>query len=113
MRKPTVWKNPLLIRYWIEFPRELTQRDTPWLPATVGVTAYSLDDALDIIHQYLCEYLRNLFAQHPLPPVVQVTENVDIATLLDKHRRPIRSGVSIWRGIWYPDTWYWDWRIRQ
>lgn len=113
MGRPSVRKNPLLKRYWIEFPRELTQHGTLWLPAAVGVTAYSLGDALDIIHQHLNHYLRLSHEQHLPPPVVRFTEDVDISALADKHGRPLATGISVWRGIWYPYIWYWAWLAPQ
>lgn len=97
-------KNPLLRRYWIEFeppPHEELPpgviRLAPWPPAGCGVTAYTLEDALSLMNEYLG-------CVGPIPPIRAVIEDVDLSTidLLRHVRRAVI--VPIWRGIWYPLT---------
>ena len=95
-------KSPLLRRYWVEFDvpesrvslsdeTETVMRD--WRLAACGVTAFTVDDALQMIRELL-------YRDEPMPPIRKVIEDVDITTL-DRHVRP-NIGVPIWRGIWYP-----------
>lgn len=97
-------KNPLLRRYWIEFeppPREELPPGviqlTPWPPVGCGVTAYTLDDALSLIHVYLGH-------TEPLPPILKVIEDVDLSTIDVLRRLRPSVIVPIWRGVWYPLT---------
>lgn len=95
-------KNPLLRRYWVEFDvpgsreplsdeAEVDTRD--WRLCACGVTAFTVDDALQMIRELL-------YRDEAMPPIRKVIEDVDITTL-DQHVRP-NIGVPIWRGIWYP-----------
>lgn len=83
-----------LTRYWIKFD---WPRDEPWAPALgFGVTAYSRDDALSLLQR---EYFDRF--QRAVPPVAQIEENVDVATLDERHVLPDMD-PPIWRGVWYP-----------
>ena len=81
-----------LTRYWIEFDHtsSIDARMTPW----VGVTAWTLDDALYLVRSLL-------FAGRTLPPMLRTIENVDVSQLDAKH---VLHHVhpSNERGIWYP-----------
>ena len=86
-------KNPLLHRFWIEFE---PGSGIAWPPRwACGVTAYSLDDAMQLLR------LR-VFRECDVPPVRKVVEDVDITTLDRGHVRP-NMGVPIWRGVWFPN----------
>jgi hypothetical protein len=95
-------RNPWLVRYWIEFARGAGDATRPnWLPAVVGVTAYSVEDALAIVRAYA----PRLDSGQLLPDVARVVENVDLsAAEFDRYRSWI--GAPIWRGLWYPDFTY-------
>lgn len=108
MRNQSIRKNPFLTRYWIEFARPLQRHGIRWLPSAVGVTAYSLDDALEIVCQYLYEYMPMPHEGESLPPVSTITEGIDVSTIERKH---FGLGVPIWRGIWYPPIFHWDWPL--
>jgi hypothetical protein len=99
-------KNPLLRRYWIEFdvappnqpPAGAIQHDGdyPWWMERCGVTAYSLDDALELVRQQLWK------CEATLPPIRKVIEDVDVSTLEDRYVLT-HMGPPIWRGVWFPN----------
>src|SRR5438128_2878203 len=72
-------KKPLLHAYWIEFEPSPEGGQTLWLstprtslisgPRAVGVTAFTVDDALSILDE-------ELFSGGPRPPVACVVEDV-------------------------------------
>jgi hypothetical protein len=78
----------LLHRYWIELDREPPYN-------RVGVTAYTCEDALDLLRE-------NVFKDDPLPHVLSVIGEVDITTL-DQNHFVINMGVCSRRGVWYPN----------
>ncbi len=83
-----------LRRYWFEF--EATP-DTMRVPLGCGVTAPSIDDALDLVAEAYCDGCR--------PIVSRLVEDVDVGDLADElaHRiQPVVIGLPFARGIWYP-----------
>jgi hypothetical protein len=89
----------LLTRFWFEFDRSTDElrRHVDGYGAGwgCGVTAYSYEDALNLLRP-------ELFQDEPIPPILRVVENVDVSTLEAGHVRP-NMGVCIWRGIWFPN----------
>jgi hypothetical protein len=82
-----------LIRYWIEVQMPKGQMQ----PRHFGVTAYSLDDALSLLHASAAYTL-------PSPPiVVHAWPNVDVSTLDEGHVRPNMLPLNR-RGVWFPIT---------
>lgn len=79
-----------LQRYWIRFKLAPFRGPRPGC----GVTAYSYDDALDILR-------KTVFRGEEIPPIEQVVEGVDISSLDQKHVIP-NMEPPIWRGVWYP-----------
>ena len=75
-------KNPLLIRYWFYTGKA----------SGFGVTAYSLDDAKDILKAEMPEHLDTIKG---------VIEDVDVQILEARHIQT-NMGLTIFRGIWYP-----------
>lgn len=89
-----------LVSFWIEFgdwPGELATQRIPPYPQESGVTAWDLDDALDLIHRGFYE------AREPAP-VAHVDRGVSVApgwwAGADLPRPTGR------RGIWYPRPFY-------
>ncbi len=83
-----------LHRYWFEF--EAT-RDARRVPFGCGVTASTIDDALDLVAETYFNGCR--------PTVSRLVEDVDVGDLADElaHRvQPVVIGVPFARGIWYP-----------
>jgi hypothetical protein len=80
-----------LIRYWleVELPEGLLHT------RHFGVTAYSFDDALSLLHASAA------YPQHSPPVVVQAWPNVDVSTLHIGHVLPNMLPPN-WRGVWYP-----------
>lgn len=107
-------KNPLLHRDWVEFN---VAPGTAWPPPACGVTAFSVDDALELIQE-------RVYETKPLPPVTRVIEDVDVSQL-DRLWHPgigvplsfVKGDVSIatpiWRGVWFPFRGHADPRDRQ
>jgi hypothetical protein len=80
-----------LIRYWVEVQLPEGQLQ----PRHFGVTAYSLDDALSLLHASAAYTL-------PSPPVaVQAWPNIDVSTLDAGHVLP-NMGPPNRRGVWFP-----------
>ena len=77
-----------MIRFWIELSDPKLGR-----PSFVGVTAWSLDDALGIIAT------RYYAGGRPVPPR-RVVENIDVSTLPTWVRQSMAP--PNWRGVWYP-----------
>lgn len=88
-------KNTLWHRYWIEFDLEGWTGIRSPLEVCFGVTAYDTADALRLIQE-------RILHGEALPAVRSVIEDVDVSTLEPNHVR-INIGVTIWRGIWYPN----------
>ena len=81
--------EPMLIAYWIVPP-------SPNGPLGFGVTAHSLQDALQIIHAFgYGRYLPNR------PSTLRVTESVTVAEL-DQPYVVANMGPIVVRGMWYP-----------
>ncbi len=83
-----------LRRYWLEFR---STADTPRVPIGCGVTAPTIDDALDLVADTFCNGAR--------PTVTKIVEDVDVGDLADElaHRvQPVVIGLPFARGIWYP-----------
>jgi hypothetical protein len=84
--------NSKLTRYWIEFDHTSSKkaRMTPW----IGVTAWTLDDALGLVRLLL-------FDGGELPPITELIENVDVSQLDEKHVQGHIHPPNR-RGVWYP-----------
>lgn len=83
-----------LRRYWFEFDQSIA---TPHPIGTLlgcGVTAYSKDDAIELLRE-------RVFKQLPMPTLRECDEDVDLAMLDTKHVLP-NSGDPSTRGIWFP-----------
>ena len=82
-----------LRRYWFRFKGD--PRDLPpggyW---GYGVTAWTEEDALFLIRT-------RLFDDKELPPILEMTADIDIRDIEANHVRP-NIGTPSWRGIWYP-----------
>ena len=87
-----------LRRYWIEFAWPKPEGIVAGRPEPFGfgVTAFSLDDALDLLRREFFERMES-----PMPPLRGVIEDVDVSTLDDDHVRPNMHPPN-WRGVWYP-----------
>jgi hypothetical protein len=83
-----------LTRYWFEF--DLSDTDPCHVRMGCGVTAWSLEDAKELMRQ-------QVFSGGDLPSILKVIEDVDVSTLDDNHVRP-NMGVPVWRGIWFPQA---------
>lgn len=75
--------DPLLVRFWFETS----------VGRGIGVTAYSLEDALSLIASD-----KSLAEQE----IVSYVENIDVGTLDEGHILP-NMGAPNFRGIWFPD----------
>ncbi len=84
----------VLNRYWIEFDWG-NQRPMPGTNLGCGVTAFDREDALDLIE-------KAVFANKAMPPIKNVIEDVDIATLDEGHVIP-NMGAPSERGVWFPN----------
>ncbi|MGE6218446.1 hypothetical protein ACQKCH_01370 [Nubsella zeaxanthinifaciens] len=83
-----------MIRYWFEFDFENYLPVPSGTRTGCGVTAYSYEDALNIINE-------KIFNKIPTAPIKQVVENVDISILDKGHVLP-NMGLPNVRGIWFP-----------
>jgi hypothetical protein len=87
--------------YWIEFgdwPPEVSAGRIPPFPRSCGVTATTVEEALDFIH-------RGFYEDRELPPILRVTAGVDE---WQGPWPPIPSAQPDEPGIWYPKPWYPD-----
>lgn len=84
----------LLHRYWFTF----SVRPYHSLRMGCGVTAYDLDDALNVLE-------RVVFAKEGELEIEKVIEDVDISTLDKGHVIP-NMEVPLWRGGWFPKGYY-------
>ena len=80
-------KKPHLITYWITFP------DLGDLHRGFGVTAYSLDDAFNLLKDSGSDYHQQGYRS-------EVTENVSVEHI--DHHVKHNMGPKIIRGVWYP-----------
>jgi hypothetical protein len=106
-------KNPLLHRFWIESEPDVFDNRLPLLtiysdgvphkvPRAVGVTAFTLDDALFLVDD-------ELFSQLPRPPLRRILEDFEATRLPDLALQAglptwapelnIRRATTVWRGI--------------
>jgi hypothetical protein len=81
-----------LIRYWFEFEtdKSSTARGFP----RVGVTAWTLDDAISVVST-------RLFDGDPLPPTRKLVEDIDVSDLDPNHVLNQMAPPNR-RGVWYP-----------
>jgi hypothetical protein len=84
--------RPELTRYWFEFDttRSPNARHRP----LVGVTAWSVADAEDIVRE-------KVFDGGALPAVAKLIEDVDVTALDPNHVRNQMNPPNL-RGVWYP-----------
>lgn len=83
--------NKLLIAYWFEFEG--------WgIGSYAGVTAYSLDDAKNLLKKQFFEGLLKI----ETPQINKVVENVQFKDLDQNHIVP-NMGPITERGVWYPN----------
>lgn len=75
----------LLTRYWIQAPG-------PVLASSFGVTAYSVEDAFDLLAQAGVPFDQD---------EVKVIENIRFEDLDQNHIVP-NMGPMVFRGVWYP-----------
>ena len=80
----------VLTRYWVTFDGNPGYG----LGMGVGVTAWNVEDALQLVTDALSTY-------GPLPPIAKVIEDVDVSTLDARHVIP-NMDPPIWRGVWFP-----------
>ena len=108
-------KNPLLHAYWIVFEPAPDGGQTfisvtragadHHFPRAIGVTAFTLDDALSILDE-------ELFIDGSRPPLQRVVENVELDQLQELAREAgqpswlpegdARFATTLFRGIWFP-----------
>lgn len=84
----------LLKRYWFVFDLSVDDPHPPGVLAGCGVTAWSYEDALDLLR-------KRVFSNCELPKVVKVLEDVDVSTLDPGHVLPNMASPN-YRGIWFP-----------
>lgn len=78
--------DKLLKVFWIEFG--------PTLADKYGVTAYTFDDAVNILRQ-------TVFSKEEILPVLKYTEDIKVEDLDQNHVVP-NMGVITIRGVWFP-----------
>ena len=83
-----------LRRFWIKFNLRLEDAPPVGVLSGCGVTAYSLEDAYEIIG-------KQIFAGEALPGIQKEIEDVDVSTLDLRHVRP-NMGDPTKRGVWFP-----------
>jgi hypothetical protein len=89
----------ILTSYWITFdpwPPEIGRARLPIFPRECGVTAASLDEALDYVG-------RGFYEDEQLPPVASVAAGVEVAPGLWAPYAPAPGGDP---GIWHPTPFY-------
>ncbi len=77
-----------LHRFWFTFLIDKIS------PLGYGVTAYTQDDAENILRS-------TVFAGRAYPVIKSVTPDIDVTTLDPNHVRPNMETPN-WRGVWYP-----------
>lgn len=88
-----------LQRYWFKFALTISDPHPPGVLLGCGVTAFSQEDAIEIIKE-------RVFTEIPLPAIQSIQENVDIATLDPGRIRP-NMGNVLKRGVWFPIGYDW------
>ena len=86
--------NKLLTRFWFQFNGESYKDLPPGVIIGCGVTAFTKDDALNIIRE-------KVFKGENLPLIKIYKEGIDISTLNEGHVQP-NLGNVVARGIWFP-----------
>jgi hypothetical protein len=81
----------MLKQYWFKFK---TLPPSP-LNMGCGITAYSYDDALNILKE------RVFPNRDPIPEIASCVEDIDISSLDEKHVRP-NMDAPVNRGVWFP-----------
>ena len=81
-----------LTRYWIRFTPPSSGGHMRF--REVGVTAWTIDDALQLLQN-------NLFRGKDVPEIASLVEGVDVSTLDEKHVLKNMNPPNM-RGIWYP-----------
>jgi hypothetical protein len=84
----------MLKRFWFGFER--FREPTP-LNFGCGVTAFTYDDAVNLMNQ-------EVFDGQGLPEIVRAIENVNPNELDRNHVLP-NIGLILVRGIWWPQGW--------
>ncbi|MEM7401395.1 MAG: hypothetical protein AAF304_05535 [Pseudomonadota bacterium] len=83
-------KNEDLTTYWITFPNDTDMS----LPLGIGVTAYSLEDAMELIEQQGITW-------HKEASEINIKEGVTISDLDERNIVP-NIGPMQFRGVWCP-----------
>lgn len=83
----------MLHRYWIEL-NQTFEEHAPGALLGIGVTAYTEQDALNLVQKYL-------FPGERIPSVKCIREDIRIPDLDQNHVIP-NMGVVSRRGIWFP-----------
>ena len=83
--------SDVLVRFWINV--EERKGTTPSSPLGYGVTAFDRHDALALLKA-------DVFPGE-LPAIESIVEDVDIASLDERHIRP-NMETPAFRGVWYP-----------
>ncbi len=83
-----------LRRFWIKFDLQFKDAYPAGVLAGCGVTAYSLEDAYEII-------AKRVFAGEALPGIQNEIEDVEVSTLDPRLVRP-NMGDPTTRGVWFP-----------
>lgn len=81
-------------RYWITFKFEPGSAAPLGARIGVGVTAWSLEDALTLTRD-------GVFSGNEAPAVREVVHDVDVSTLDPGHVLP-NMGNPLLRGVWFP-----------
>ena len=80
--------------YWITFKRPRGDPDPLGMSLGCGVTAWSYEDALQIVQE-------QVFDSAPLPEIGTIIEDVECATL-DANHVICNMELPFRRGIWFP-----------
>ena len=80
----------LLTAFWIEFGDGLANK--------YGVTAYSLDDAINLLKE-------KPFHKQVMPPVLSYKRNIKFSELDQNHVVPNMGPISE-RGVWFPISYF-------
>jgi hypothetical protein len=83
-----------LHRYWFRFDLTLDDRHPSGVLAGCGITAFSYDDALQILRE-------RVFKDQDVPPITERREDVDVSSLDQGHVVPNMMSPDK-RGVWFP-----------
>ncbi len=81
-------QNPLLTTFWFEFPED------PSFPHGMGVSAFSLADALALLDDHCYDF-------HRCARRLEVRRGVSLTDIGYSHVA-MNSGPLVFRGVWYP-----------